>query len=547
MLLILSVYASLAQSVASSPVSSPTFSTWTNDTASFSLRSSTSATGTCTDIAICRTRYTIIWSSLVTILACVWTAVHRNISEPERTGESRFRRILGRILEAAKIVVVTLLVPEWVLGWAVRQYLSAREIGMELEDARAEAMAKWTAKLASMRKMVQKRRMGSEIPQENTNPELAQVPESFSSASERLEDAQRASAGDPEKSEDEQHAAAGDPVKSEDEQLEHALDEWTVMANEQASRFEGRWTSRHGFFVTMGGFYYYKDGKPQHPLSRSDVVNLVRSGDIVPPTEEEIRGWSQGDALSKTLAVIQTFWFILQAIARHTEHLPITQLEVMTLAYTTITVVMYVAWWDKPQNVSGPVRVAVKELPEPAPVESLEWSTRFVHVMLGTQDNDVTLDLRKERRVPTFYSGRTESSDLTPLFQVFAAIVFGAVHCAAWKYEFPSHAEKVIWRVSSLILVALPGGFLVLALVAAVTTSMAQKWQNFQLNGILKGVVTVVNNVFIITMGVISFLFIPTYVAARLLLLALSFSTLRLLPYDAYRAVQWTLLIPHFT
>ncbi|KAI0059748.1 hypothetical protein BV25DRAFT_1785836, partial [Artomyces pyxidatus] len=80
----------------------------------------------------------IIWSSLVTILACVWTAVHRNIAAPAKRGDSRSRRLVARVLEVAKIVVVTLLVPEWVLAWAVRQFLNARQIGRELEAARGE-------------------------------------------------------------------------------------------------------------------------------------------------------------------------------------------------------------------------------------------------------------------------------------------------------------------------------------------------------------------------------------------------------------------------
>ncbi|KAI0062786.1 hypothetical protein BV25DRAFT_1825331 [Artomyces pyxidatus] len=90
----------------------------------------------------------------------------------------------------------------------------------------------------------------------------------------------------------------------------------------------------------MGGFYLFKSGEPQHPLSRQDVVELVRTGDLVPPTEDEIRGWSQGDGLSKTLAIAQTLWFVVQCVARRIEGLPITQLELMTLAYTTITIAM---------------------------------------------------------------------------------------------------------------------------------------------------------------------------------------------------------------
>ncbi|KAI0059813.1 hypothetical protein BV25DRAFT_1025789 [Artomyces pyxidatus] len=292
----------------------------------------------------------------------------------------------------------------------------------------------------------------------------------------------------------------------------------------------------------MGGFHYYKDGEPRHPLSRHDVVQLVRRGDLVPPTDEEIRNWSQGDGLSKTIAVVQTLWFVIQAIARRIEGLPITQLEIMTLAYATITVAVYLAWWDKPQNVGGPVRVAVKELPEPAPVEKRKyWATHIFYVVAGMQDTLV--DLRHKRHVPTFYGGGTYikpplvggsgynhiSADAIAL--VFA-MVFGAVHCAVWQYPFPSVAERHIWRVSSLAIVALPAAMLVPVLVMLI-----MMWNSVQIPDFVPH-------------GLFPFLFnlcsLP-YITVRLQLIAISFSTLRSLHLDAYRAVQWTLRIPHST
>lgn len=282
----------------------------------------------------------------------------------------------------------------------------------------------------------------------------------------------------------------------------------------------------------MGGFYHYKNGKPQHPLSRKDVVDLVKNGDLVLPIDEEIRNWSQSDVLSKTLAVVQTLWFIIQAIARRTEGLPITQLEIMTLAYAVITVAMYVAWWDKPQNVGGPVRVAVKEMPEPERVPERAWHMRIFDIVAGWQDDLV--NLRRDRRVPTFYGGsalgKGDNSFRADFIALCAAMVFGAVHCAAWHYVFPSHAEKLIWRVSSLAIVALPAAMLVPVLVLLL-------WDFVDTSDFVDQLL-------------FPFMFAlcaPLYIAARLLLLALSFSTLRSLPPDAYRAVQWTLRIPHFT
>ncbi|KAI0059827.1 hypothetical protein BV25DRAFT_1918206 [Artomyces pyxidatus] len=466
-----------------------------NGTIFYFFVATTSTTDTCTDISICRTTYTIVWSSLVTILACVWTAVHRNVPAPKEASESGFRRIVGGVMEAGKIVVVTVLVPEWVLAWAVRQFLNARKFRKRLEGARKEARRIW------------------EKPQ-RTTPGQGEGPVTR----------------DPPDTTAHVPSAEADSTGAQPETVQLEGEQWfNLGVNVNTGRMRGKWTARHGFAVIMGGFHFYVAGEPQHPLSAWDVVRLVENGELVLPTDEEIRNWSQSDVLSKALAVVQTLWFVVQAIARRIEGLPITQLEIMTLAYTTITVAMYVAWWDKPQNVGGPVRVAVKQLPRPDLVVEWVWYVRIFYVIAGWHDDLV--DLRKERRVPTFYSG--SPWDHVTIFRadviaLCAAMVFGAVHCAAWHYAFPSHAEKLIWRVSSLAIVALPAVMLVPVLVLLL-------WR-YEIPYIVDDVM----------FPVMFCICAPLYIAARLLLLALSFSTLRSLPPDAYRAVQWTLRIPHF-
>ncbi|KAI0062796.1 hypothetical protein BV25DRAFT_1915916 [Artomyces pyxidatus] len=481
------VYAFLVQPSNSSPLASTTVLIPVNHTLPSALAlAESSVAQTCTDIDTCRTRYNIVWSSLVTILACVWTAVHRNIPGPTTSDESRLQHVVARLLEVVKIVVVTLLVPEWVLAWAVRQFLNARDVGRELEAAREKAEKAWQTK--------------------------KWMHEGDSARGERAD------------------SGGVEPwermplVRRRKEQL----DGLSPTVNKRVGRLNKKWTTRHGFFVIMGGFHHYEDGEPQHPLSRRDVVKLVESGELVPPTEEEIHGWSQGDALSKTLAIVQTLWFVIQGIARRVEGLPITQLEVMTLAYATITVAMYVAWWGKPQNVGGPVRVAVDDFPSKEPLIVWEsWIGYIFSVIGGAQDQGV--DLRKEPRIPTFYGGATDdySGLYADVVALAAAMVFGAVHCAAWHYAFPSHAEETIWRISSIAIVAAPGAMLL------VTLAMVSLGSSIDVVAYIAALVF--------------FPSAPIYVAARLLLLALSFSTLRSLPYEVYQAVQWTLLIPHFS
>ena len=77
--------------------------------------------------------------------------------------------------------------------------------------------------------------------------------------------------------------------------------------------------------------------------------------------EAEILDRSKGDELSKGLVVIQTTWFIVSCCARAAQHLTITNLEVITLAYAALNGVMYFFWWDKPLNVRVPMKVEVKD------------------------------------------------------------------------------------------------------------------------------------------------------------------------------------------
>ena len=35
-------------------------------------------------------------------------------------------------------------------------------------------------------------------------------------------------------------------------------------------------------------------------------------------------------------------------------------------------------------------------------------------------------------------------------------VCFGAIHCIAWHFSFPTHAELLIWRISSVAITAVP-------------------------------------------------------------------------------------------
>ena len=93
----------------------------------------------CTDLRYCRSIWNIIWSCLATIFSCTWVAVHPNMPCPkQREAKNCFQRwIWNPLLSFAEhrllLFVCALLVPEYVLAWAIRQYLRAREIARDNE------------------------------------------------------------------------------------------------------------------------------------------------------------------------------------------------------------------------------------------------------------------------------------------------------------------------------------------------------------------------------------------------------------------------------
>ena len=88
----------------------------------------------CNDLAHCRTIWNIIWSCLVTIFSCTWVAVHPNVPCPKKRDANGWieRWIWNPLLSFAEhrlpLFICALLVPEYVMAWAIRQFLIARKI-----------------------------------------------------------------------------------------------------------------------------------------------------------------------------------------------------------------------------------------------------------------------------------------------------------------------------------------------------------------------------------------------------------------------------------
>jgi hypothetical protein len=310
-------------------------------------------------------------------------------------------------------------------------------------------------------------------------------------------------------------------------------------------------TRVHGFFVIMGGFHAYlrddsnlqsrSPDQPLYPLDQKKVIEKVKKGEIELPLEGEIQDKSKTDWLAKTLVLLQTGWFVIQCIARGVARLPLSELEVITLAYTIMNVGIYIAWWDKPRNVDRPIRVLLppdsveKERDDGSSmkgwVDALE--RMFVALIPGMDDDN----LSTQSSVPTFYSGNPhQSRDFMQSAFVASAVgaVFGAIHFIAWSYSFPSHAEQLLWRISSVSMVGVPVCVLAISLLNTFESRYLRNGDAPLLIKICRRTIELVVAILWIVTGVLGPL---VYVFARVVTFVLAFKTLSSLPAAAFQTI----------
>jgi len=319
----------------------------------------------------------------------------------------------------------------------------------------------------------------------------------------------------------------------------------------------------------MGGFTEYEGNRPARVLLPDGLesYSLTGNGNFPRLSKAEIDDKSKGDAISKGLVILQTGWFVMQCIARGVQGLPITELELATVAFAALNFVIYLLWWEKPQNVQRGVRVyKIRRTEEPIDDGDIEATAGFwdgfadalsgLPVAIGrgpvTDDfknspwlirvlmwplfkpvdiifpEDDTNDIVFEKRVNTFYPHQWArgSQNFSALLVVTITLVFGGIHCIGWSFTFPSSIERILWRVASLSIIGVPILLFPARGIGRAIDNFLNQFDDFYTRMIL-----------------ISLLLL--YILGRLTLLVLPFLCLRSLPPTAFHVVRWTSFVPH--
>uniref|UniRef100_U4LQ61 Uncharacterized protein n=1 Tax=Pyronema omphalodes (strain CBS 100304) TaxID=1076935 RepID=U4LQ61_PYROM len=280
------------------------------------------------------------------------------------------------------------------------------------------------------------------------------------------------------------------------------------------------------FYVAMGGvvvdFSAVEDQECKEFLSEKGLgsmwtltTNGFHESRITDLPCKSISDKSKADVLAKGLT-----------ISRKIEGLPLTVLEIHTLVHVVCALFMYVLWFEKPVDVRDPTVIKVEDAIKAWDSIKASLGPNFAPSLIPYAPNlDYNVYGKKKQQA---------------ILLVALCAAYGGVHLAAWNFEFPTNAEKLIWRITCIItMVGTAVSWYILYLYTIYVVHLRD-----QSRGLLEmlGESNHRRKIAMIVTAIVSLFFI----LARIVITIMSFISLRKVPAGVYATVQWNDLIPHF-
>ncbi|KAI0403407.1 hypothetical protein F4802DRAFT_572072 [Xylaria palmicola] len=235
---------------------------------------------------------------------------------------------------------------------------------------------------------------------------------------------------------------------------------------------EVKWSFTHCYFANMGGFIVRSEADSSHKyysLTARHFVNNWEHIKIPRLSEEDIQDKSKTDLFARLTAIFQIGQLVLSLIVRQVRRFAFSQLETLTLAFAIFGVLTYLCSWYKPQNVKRPIKISLHPSGEGLRrgVQNHTVDSLWRIVINSRARNDAwSLD-----RIPNDSVPRARQNETHYALWVLAALTaaFGSIHAISWNSEFPTFAEQLLWRVATLISVALPPAALIVIPLSQIT------------------------------------------------------------------------------
>lgn len=307
------------------------------------------------------------------------------------------------------------------------------------------------------------------------------------------------------------------------------------------------WTLVHAFYADSGGFLLHPIDHSPFPVTAKQIHYLVKEKymDIPRISKKEIFDKSKADRFTKTIACLQTSWFVTECVARAIQKLSISPLELSTCAIILCTVAVYFFWLHKPLDVSTSTNITLNcsmvsiLVQAGAKAEKPFWNSPMDFVEppnVYTVSNWPSLARHCEpykrpfSRIPNDRNPQIYGISQRLAYSILVT-VFSNISCAEWYFEFPTATEKLIWRTSCIVA---GSSLLVHALMEAISHHRPPHDYLYIAGYIIKWPANLM-------------FFVPAaaYFVARIALVAVALASLRALPRESYVELQWSTFIPH--
>ena len=269
----------------------------------------------------------LLQSCLITVGLAMYSSIHLNIPAHKSSKTSRaFSKIVW--------VLIALLAPEWTVycAWTQRRDAKAiakhfnEEFGLQERKGWVGRTWEWTLRLITRTKHDSKNRCSDQADIQMAGVTLNP-------------------GCDPERSASDNHKKASKL---------HTTKPFSLT---------------FGFFILMGGLAFDVSNDPiriwplhlnRAMLSPKLVIWCLKNGyrDIIPKiSKQDIRDKSKANGLVKAIACSQALWFCLQFLTRLAQKLPVSLLELNTLAHAICALLVYGFWWHKPLDIEEPALI----------------------------------------------------------------------------------------------------------------------------------------------------------------------------------------------
>lgn len=271
-------------------------------------------------------------------------------------------------------------------------------------------------------------------------------------------------------------------------------------------------------------------------------------------SEYDIKDRSKANALTKTLALCQSGWLVVQIIARVVRGLAITELELSTMAFVFCATITYALWWNKPFDADrgylvvrsdadfARIKARLKHLTDANESWYERNSSAFdASISVGPLESRTgrVADLGvKLSEIPVIFIINGVAGRTWPVIVLcLVGAAFNAIHLAAWNWDFPSPLVQMLWRTFAAA--ALLAALLPLLPMWLVSILIEDDDEDKYANDICSVVGA--------SSMLLSYGLLFVCAVSRVGLLVLIFYCFSSMPASVYEPLDWAAFLPHIS